>query len=246
MGAATWNDDRRGCDDDDKIVLHIDHFGGRDIKTVAKGLMMTVVKAENRKWWCYLVERSLGVGFAGSIQISHLQLFDGRGNKKIVGATPSNVGWAIQSPVVRETTDTVNYVPSETCDIISCSRCISLVASFLRQCWLGAFHWRLSDNKFPLITRTLLSIFGELKKTKFWRVSILLLIFNSSWLFFQDFGNRSKQIHQNWHHHYPLSFTVFFVLLKGLSICLSFCFLLFPLERQNSPGGNFYFSVDYH
>ena len=52
---------------------------------------------------------------------------------------------------------------------------------------------------------------------------------------FQSFGDRSNSTHYNWYHHHSQILELFLVLWQGLSICLSFRFLLFtiegPLER---------------
>ena len=42
------------------------------------------------------------------------------------------------------------------------------------------FHWSLSDNKFPQVTRTLLSIMADLDNAVFWMVTTRPLISNSS------------------------------------------------------------------
>ena len=62
----------------------------------------------------------------------------------------------------------------------------------------------------------------------------------------QSFGNCSKHTNYNWYHHHPHIPQVFLVLWQGLSICLSFYFLLFSLggvlEYQNPLNGKFSFS----
>ena len=52
--------------------------------------------------------------------------------------------------------------------------------SFSHLLWLMVFHWSLSDNKFPQISRNLLSILTDLKNAVVWMVFICPPIFNSS------------------------------------------------------------------
>ena len=46
------------------------------------------------------------------------------------------------------------------------------------------FRWNLNDSKFPLVSRTLLSILADLNNAVVWMVSFRLLIFKSSNPFF--------------------------------------------------------------
>ena len=45
------------------------------------------------------------------------------------------------------------------------------------------FHWSLSDNKSPQVSRTLLNILADVNNAVVWMVSIHLLIFKSPSLF---------------------------------------------------------------
>ena len=60
---------------------------------------------------------------------------------------------------------------------------IFLLSIFSNQRYLVVFHWSLSDNKFPQVSRTLLSILANITYCVVWIVSILLLISSSSNLF---------------------------------------------------------------
>ena len=58
---------------------------------------------------------------------------------------------------------------------------ISLI--FSHECQLGIFHWSLTDNKSPQVSRVLLSILVDLSRTVVCRLLILSLIYNLTSLF---------------------------------------------------------------
>ena len=55
-----------------------------------------------------------------------------------------------------------------------------LLESFSHQHSLMVFHWGLSDNKSPQLSRTLLSILANLKNAVVWTVSTRTVISNFS------------------------------------------------------------------
>ena len=91
-----------------------------------------------------------------------------------------------------------------------------------------AFHWSLSDSKFPQVSWTLLSILTDLNNAVLWIVSVLL-ISSSSDPISKIFGTIPCAPN-------IICITVtlivhnFLVLWQVLSICLSFHFQLFPLS----------------
>ena len=62
------------------------------------------------------------------------------------------------------------------------------------------FHWSLSDSKSPQVFGTLLSIQTDLNNAVVSVISILSLIFRSSSLFSQTFGDRSKSTNYDWYY----------------------------------------------
>ena len=95
---------------------------------------------------------------------------------------------------------------------------------------LWVFHWSLSDNKSPQVSRrTRLGISAGLNSSVIWTVSILLLISNP--LFpFQTLRNRFRCSNYNWCHFHLHTFRLFFIFgrRQGPSIfrfLLSFIFI---------------------
>ena len=92
------------------------------------------------------------------------------------------------------------------------------------------FHWSLSVNKSPQVSRILLSILVDLNNAVVWMVSTLSLISKS-------FGDCTKSTNYNWyrhHFHIPLFFNS---LLRSryLSFCsLCFNFTLWSTGRAKS------------
>ena len=109
---------------------------------------------------------------------------------------------------------------------------ISFRLSFSHQYWLMVFHRNLNNSKSFQVPRTLLSILADLRKTAVRMFSILPLISNSSSYFSRLLGIVPCA------HQPELVFSsfscsiAFSVLRQGLSICLSFRFLLLLICGQ--------------
>ena len=103
----------------------------------------------------------------------------------------------------------------------------SLHASFSRQRLLGVFHWSLSDNNSPQVSRTFWGVLVYLFNVMVWMVSILLLISKSSTLFSKplltvpDAPTVSPS---------PSCSTVFFCFSLVLWPCPSIFFFIFSLS----------------
>ena len=91
---------------------------------------------------------------------------------------------------------------------------------------LVVFHQSLSDNTSPQVSRTLLSILGNLNNAEIWMVSILPLIFNSFSLF-SEYLVTILSAPTITSITITLMFTVFLILRQDPNICLSFHFLYF-------------------
>ena len=96
-----------------------------------------------------------------------------------------------------------------------------ILFKFSHQHKLAGFNCSLRDGKFPLISRTLLSMLKDLNNAVVKMVPILSLISNF-FSFFQDFRDCSKCTNYYWYHCYPHVLRFFLVLWKRLSIYLSF------------------------
>ena len=114
-------------------------------------------------------------------------------------------------------------------------------SEFFTHLWLVVFLWSLSDSKFPQISRTFLSILGDLNNAVVWMLSILPLISYSFSPFSKPFG--PFQAHQfDGYHRHPLvpHFFFFFSFLasfKYLFIILFYSiFLLWSTRAANSTG----------
>ena len=104
------------------------------------------------------------------------------------------------------------------------------------------FHWRLSDNKSPQVSRILLNIQANLNNAVIWMVSTLPLISKSSilctnLLVTEISASIKTSITVTFMRHF------FSVLKQGIGIYLSFCFPSVltrgQLERQNPLFGRF-------
>ena len=97
------------------------------------------------------------------------------------------------------------------------------------------FHWNLSDNKSPQISRTLLHIQANFSNALVWMVSVFCLISYSPSLFSQPFGSLQNTPTTigiiNTH-----SSTVFSVLWQGLGIFLYFCLAIGLMSRVFADG----------
>ena len=64
------------------------------------------------------------------------------------------------------------------------------------------FHWNLSDSKSPQVSRTLLSILGDLNNAVVWMVSTRPLMLKFFHTLYQSFGACTERIDYNWYHRY--------------------------------------------
>ena len=101
-----------------------------------------------------------------------------------------------------------------------------------------SFYWRLRDNKFPRVTRTLLSILADLSHVVVWMVLIIPLIYTSTSLFF-----RFLRTILSAPNTLTLTFQFFSFLWQDPSICL-FVFAFFYFHSLVCQNGKIHKTAD--